>query len=605
MFWQMVRSSSKSTDRGAGRRSGSLLTAPKIIYELDFLFILLFDRIARSIVRAFELERALASSMIRIHPLVYGARAVGYTVISIFVGMSVVSLAALLGSNIMVLVSLLMIGILIPIVVFTIFIAYPVIMRSRRKSLTESELPFLASYASIMARGGVSLARTMEAFRRSQLFQGLRMEAQEFFRRIGLFGRDPITAIEEIASHHPSQVFRDFILGYVITLRTGGDVVHYLETKVEDFFRRQGEMIRQMVQRLGVYIEIYMLVAIVGGISLFVLFTSAGGIQAGARYSGMDPMILILYNFLGLPIFSAAIMYAAHTTQPRWGIGFREISYVAIFSALFALIIYLTVVIVTGGYLVYSGIFTRQSVLGQVTGISAALLTVSIPTWLAYRRATKDLRNLERNAASYIEDVSELRKTGLSPEKALIEASKRDHGPLNPLVRRLATALSIGMDIEDAVRMSLQNTRSWLLRVMFRFTIDSIKVGGGSPEVFHLLARYSASISEAYERLRTSLRMYIIMPYIGAILFLVTSVVYLSLIIARPIPGLGGEIDVTSIHRLNMIASSAAIVNSWIMGLVAGKISGLSIGEGFKHATLITIVATIALWIFSLTTMPP
>jgi len=601
----MVRGSNKSADRGSEGRARSFIVAPRIIYELDFLFVLLFDRIARSIVRAFELERALASSMIRTHPLVYGARAIGYTVISIFVGMSIVSLAALLGSNILVLASILMIGILIPIVVFTSFIAYPVIMRSRRRNLTESELPFLASYASIMARGGISLASAMEAFRRSQLFQGLRIEAQEFFRRIGLFGRDPITALEEIASYHPSQVFRDFILGYVITLRTGADVIHYLETKVEDFFRRQGEMIRQMVQRLGIYIEIYMLVTIVGGISLFVLFTSAGGIQIGGRYSGMDPMILIFYNFLGLPLFSAAIMYAAHTTQPRWGIEFRDISYAALFSALFAPILYLTVVIMTGGYLVYSGIFTRQSVLGQISGISAALLTVSIPTWLAYRRATKGLRALERHAASYIEDVSELRKTGLSPEKSLIEASKRDHGSLNPVVRRLATALSIGMDIEDAVRMSLHNTRSWLLRVMFRFTIDSIKVGGGSPEVFYLLARYSASISEAYERLRSSLRLYIIMPYIGAILFLVTSVVYLSLVIARPIPGLGGEVDVASIHRLNMIASTAAIVNAWIMGLVAGKISGLSIGEGFKHASLITIVSTIALWIFSLSTMPP
>lgn len=601
----MVRGSNKSADRGSEGRARSFIVAPRIIYELDFLFMLLFDRIARSIVRAFELERALASSMIRTHPLVYGARAIGYTVISIFVGMSIVSLGALLGSNIMVLASILMIGILIPIVVFTSFIVYPVIMRSRRRNLTESELPFLASYASIMARGGISLASAMEAFRRSQLFQGLRIEAQEFFRRIGLFGRDPITALEEIASYHPSQVFRDFILGYVITLRTGADVIHYLETKVEDFFRRQGEMIRQMVQRLGVYIEIYMLVAIVGGISLFVLFTSAGGIQIGGRYSGMDPMILIFYNFLGLPLFSAAIMYAAHTTQPRWGIEFREISYAALFSAFFAPILYLTVVIMTGGYLVYSGIFTRQSVLGQISGISAALLTVSIPTWLAYRRATKGLRALERHAASYIEDVSELRKTGLSPEKSLIEASKRDHGSLNPVVRRLATALSIGMDIEDAVRMSLHNTRSWLLRVMFRFTIDSIKVGGGSPEVFYLLARYSASISEAYEKLRSSLRMYVVMPYIGAILFLVTSVVYLSLVIARPIPGLGGEVDVASIHRLNMIASTAAIVNAWIMGLVAGKISGLSIGEGFKHASLITIVSTIALWIFSLSTMPP
>jgi flagellar protein FlaJ len=600
----MARTSERAERSPQARSAGQTLKY-RIVYDLDFLFLLLFDGIARRVVRAFELDKAIASAMIRTHPLVYGARSIGYTVIAILVGVTLIGIGTAFRASLAAFASFLLAGILLPIVVFTTFIAYPVVKRSNRKSLVESEMPFLASYISIMARGGVSMARSMEAFRRSPLFPGLRIEAQEFFRRIGLFGRDPLTALEEIASYHPSQVFKDFVLGYVVTLRSGGDVVHYLETKVEDFFRRQGEAIRQMIQKLGIYIEIYMIVAIVGGISLFVLFTSAGGIQARGLAGGYDPIILMLFNFLGLPLFSAVIIYAAHVAQPRWGIEGRDIAYTALFSALIAPLSYLTTIIVTGGYLVFSGIFTRQSVLGQVTGISAALLTISIPAWMAYRRATKGVRALEKQAASYIEDVSELRKTGLSPEKSLIEASKRDHGPLNPIVRRLAVALEMGFDIEEAVRRSIHGLRSWLLRVMFRFTIDSIKVGGGSPEVFYFLARYSASISEAYERLKSGLRIYIIMPYIGAILFMVTSIVYLSLVIAQPIPAIGGRTDVSSIHRLNLIASTASIVNSWIMGLVAGKISGLSMGEGFKHASMITILATIIAWIFSLATIPP
>jgi len=586
----MARTSERAERSPQARSAGQTLKY-RIVYDLDFLFLLLFDGIARRVVRAFELDKAIASAMIRTHPLVYGARSIGYTVIAILVGVTLIGIGTAFRASLAAFASFLLAGILLPIVVFTTFIAYPVVKRSNRKSLLESEMPFLASYISIMARGGVSMARAMEAFRRSPLFPGLRIEAQEFFRRIGLFGRDPLTALEEIASYHPSQVFKDFVLGYVVTLRSGGDVVHYLETKVEDFFRRQGEAIRQMIQKLGIYIEIYMIVAIVGGISLFVLFTSAGGIQAGGLAGGYDPIILMLFNFLGLPLFSAVIIYVAHGAQPRWGIEGRDIEYTALFSALIAPLSYLTTIIVTGGYLVFSGIFTRQSVLGQVTGISAALLTISIPAWMAYRRATKGVRALEKQAASYIEDVSELRKTGLSPEKSLIEASKRDHGPLNPIVRRLAVALEMGFDIEEAVRRSIH--------------IDSIKVGGGSPEVFYLLARYSASISEAYERLKSGLRIYIIMPYIGAILFMVTSIVYLSLVIAQPIPAIGGRTDVSSIHRLNLIASTASIVNSWIMGLVAGKISGLSMGEGFKHASMITILATIIAWIFSLATIPP
>jgi flagellar protein FlaJ len=89
------------------------------------------------------------------------------------------------------------------------------------------------------------------------------------------------------------------------------------------------------------------------------------------------------------------------------------------------------------------------------------------------------------------------------------------------------------------------------------------------------------------------------MPYIGAILFMIISTIYLSLVIAQPIPIIGGKIDIAAIHRLSLIAGITSIVNSWIMGIVAGKISGLNIGEGFKHATLLTIIATTIAWILT------
>ncbi|MEM0473072.1 MAG: hypothetical protein QXX84_09270, partial [Sulfolobales archaeon] len=86
---------------------------------------------------------------------------------------------------------------------------------------------------------------------------------------------------------------------------------------------------------------------------------------------------------------------------------------------------------------------------------------------------------------------------------------------------------------------------------------------------------------------------------IGAILFAVTSTIYLSLVIVRPLPVIGGGgIDIATIYRLSLMASLASIMNAWMMGIVAGKISGLSVGEGFKHATILTIITTIIIWIF-------
>ncbi|PWV37179.1 MAG: hypothetical protein DJ555_03445 [Desulfurococcaceae archaeon] len=572
----------------------------RIIDGLDRVFVLLFDRIGLSIVRAFELDRAIVSAMIRTNPRIYGARIVGYTLIALLIGAAIVGVSLLVRPNIAVFVIMVLTGMLLPIAVFSIFITYPVMAMSRRKRLVESELPFFASYISIMARGGVPISKAMETFRKTPLFKGFRLEAQEFFRKLGLFGGDPMTTLEEISSHHPSQIFRDFVLGYVITLRTGGDIVRYLEARVEEFFRKQEDMLRQMIQKLGVYMELYMVTSIVGGLGLLILFTSAGWVQTGRfAAAGYDPTILILFNFVGLPLLSTAIIYGAHTTQSRWGFELRDVIYLALFAAIISPLPYLLVILTTGGYQAFSGIYTKQTILGQVLGVAIALLTVSTPAWIAYRRAAKGLRALERYVALYIENVSGLRKTGLPPERCFIEAAKKEHGPLNPVVRRLAAAIEMGIDMEEAAKRSLYGVRSWLVRVIFRLAIDAVKVGGGSPEIFYLLARYTSSIMEAYERLRTTLRIYVFLPYIGAILFAVTSTIYLSLVIVRPLTVIGGGgIDIATIYRLSLMASLASIMNAWIMGIVAGKISGLSVGEGFKHATILTLIATIIIWIF-------
>jgi len=572
----------------------------RMIYSLDRVFVLLFDRIGLSIVRTFELDRAIISAMIRANPRVYGARIVGYTLIALLIGIAIVGAALLVRPSIVLLVIMVLAGVLLPLLVFILFIAYPVMAMSRRKRLIESELPFFASYISIMARGGVPIAKAMEAFRRTPLFKGIRLETQEFFRKLGLFGGDPIATLEEISYYHPSQIFKDFMLGYIVTYRTGGDVVRYLETRVEEFFRKQEEMIKQMIQKLGVYMEAYMVTSIIGGLGLLILFTSAGWIQGGRfAVTSYDPTVLILFNFVGLPLLSVAIIYGAHTAQSKWGFELRDVIYLALLVATVSPLPYLLVILAIGGYQVFSGIYTKQAILGQVLGIAIALLTISTPAWLAYRRATKGLRALERYTALYIENVSGLRKTGLAPERCFIEASKGEYGPLNPIVRRLAAAIEMGIDIEEAIRRSLYGVRSWLIRVIFRLAIDAVKVGGGSPEIFYLLARYASAIAEAYERLRTNLRIYVFLPYIGAILFAITSTVYISLVIAQPPPMIGGrEIDTATIYRLSLMASLASIMNAWMMGIVAGKISGLSVGEGFKHATILTTITTIVIWIF-------
>ena len=51
---------------------------------------------------------------------------------------------------------------------------------------------------------------------------------------VRMLGMDQLAAIEEVARYHPSRKFSEFLYGYTAIMRTGGDLVSYLESRVKE-----------------------------------------------------------------------------------------------------------------------------------------------------------------------------------------------------------------------------------------------------------------------------------------------------------------------------------------------------------------------------------
>ncbi|MEM1873769.1 MAG: type II secretion system F family protein, partial [Acidilobaceae archaeon] len=196
----------------------------------------------------------------------------------------------------------------------------------------------------------------------------------------------------------------------------------------------------------------------------------------------------------------------------------------------------------------------------------------------------------------FLRELAETRKTGLAPEKAIVMLSKRDYGPLNPVLRRIASSLSLGSDLERAVAVALRGYKNWLLLATMRFLVDAITYGGGSPETLDSLARYSKSLAELEEELSKKLRVYMMMPYIGAVLVAGSSMLMIGLASQSIAVGVTGPRLEAMMHQLmlvSLVASLGAVMNSWLMGLTAGKIANGTIAAGFIHAILTTSLAMV------------
>ena len=353
--------------------------------------------------------------------------------------------------------------------------------------------------------------------------------------------------------------------------------------------------------------EAYAAVAVLGTLSLYIFFIISGLIGAGGGFGGTAG--IILYSFVVLPLIVILILMMLSSLLPSQE-NIREPYAYLFISAPLGLLVALAGIALSGGIgnLVVQNSVNTARIRSIVIAVSTGLIVVSLGPAIVYMRKVRRERAISRSLANFFRDLSEVRRTGLSPEKSIIMLSERDYGPLTPIIKRIAGALSIGLHVEKAVRHAIRGYRNWVLRVTMRFLVDAMEVGGGNPHTLDSLARYISSLVEINEQLRKRLRAYIIMPYFGAIMVAVTSILTLTMLVSAvaktglvgatqggTIGGLKVNIQPENIANLLLIAALASVFNAWLSGLVAGKIQDQSLAAGFLHAALLTAITMVVL----------
>jgi flagellar protein FlaJ len=336
---------------------------------------------------------------------------------------------------------------------------------------------------------------------------------------------------------HPSARYRDFMLGYTTTVRTGGDVVHYLEIRAQDIFNARMTELRIIAERMSFYTELYITVAVILALAFYIFFTIATIFPAASAFGGT--LQLLLFTFVALPSLTLLIIYLIHAAQPKNPIYIKSPYRSFLFIGLPIGFILLPLSIVALDSILEGAELTYLRIAGYSLGLALTLIAVSVPPAIMYTMEKRRVKGMAEATSSFLRDLAEIRKTGLSPERSIIAIASRDYGPLNRVVKKLAAALSLGLSIEDSLRSALRGLRDWLLIANMRFLADSIEYGGGGPEVLETLARYAHNLVELDKELRRRLRTYMVMPYMGAILVSAASIMVLSFA-ARTVEAVGG-----------------------------------------------------------------
>jgi len=459
----------------------------------------------------------------------------------------------------------------------------------------ERELPFAVMIFTLMAASGITIYEGWKKLCSIDLLPKFQREAQDLVRKVEISGYDPLTVMYKKAEETRSKSYRDFLAGYVSAVKSGGSVVSFLRSKLRSIFEVRNAAAVQSVERLGTLVETYtvMLIVTLCIYILSVVMPSASFFELSAK--GWTPTVsqpvIYLLIFFVTPLLSVILMLIAHVARKSNLMNIKRLYYKAAFPVIGTLIFFLLVM------------FTPQlrfitELLGLPGLVLICLVIVSLPPSIDYHKIARTNFSAEEGMPSFLRDITEARKTGLSSEKSIVHASKRKgYGKFSETLRLVRNQITWGISLKKVFINIKKKIQSWPVLVNFLVLAETIRIGGGSATALEILSEYSEKERDIEKNKRAMLKPYIILSLVWSILIALTTTVVLMTMYTLTqvtVPGLA-EATYAMVQQLIEVFSAGIIFQCWMSGFFIGKVSEGSFAAGFKYSVMLAITAYVSL----------
>jgi flagellar protein FlaJ len=457
------------------------------------------------------------------------------------------------------------------------------------------ELPFAALLFTLLAASGVTIYESWKKISKIDLLPTFQKEAREVVRQVEILGYDPLSVMHKRADRTKSKSYREFLLGYVSSVRSGGNVVNYLKSKLRSTFEVQSAAAIRSVEKLGTLVEAYavMLIVTLCTYILFIVFatTSVFEPMKASGTPGVSVFTVCILIFFVNPLISIIFMVIANSERKSNLLGIRKPYKAAVLPAFGASGFVAAVFLLQPlQYLMSPDMFPLL--------ITTCLLVVSVPPAVIYIRLAKVNAAAENAMPNFLRDVTEARKTGLSPEKCIIHAAERTgYGRFSETLSLIRSQMEWGVSLRNVFANIKQKIQTWPVLVNFLILVETIKIGGGSATALEILTEYSEKQKDVDSNKISLLRPYVILAFIWSVLIALTTTMVAMTIYAMTqlsLPGSAAMPLGVMQQQINLF-SIGIILQCWLSGFFVGKVNEGTFAAGFKYSAMLVFTAYISL----------
>ncbi len=225
-----------------------------------------------------KLKQDLQSAHISVNADVYMAEGLMYTIISFIVLLSVLFFVSaimlpILNTTLTPIFSLSLIGLsaLGSLIAYGFFLKLPSLKANSRGKKIDMNLSYALNFVAAMSSAGVTPTEIFKSLSQQSIYGEVQKEASWIYRDATLLGKDILSSIRENMHRTPSEKFKEFLQGLIVTVTSGGSLKSFFSAKAKQFMVENRQKQKQTIESLGIMAESYVTAAVAGILLLFIV----------------------------------------------------------------------------------------------------------------------------------------------------------------------------------------------------------------------------------------------------------------------------------------------------------------------------------------------
>jgi flagellar protein FlaJ len=503
-------------------------------------------------------------------------------------------------------------GIIIPPLVYLVYtINVSQRIESRRIGI-DSETPIFSSVFLVFLKAGLNVRFVFDYLARSNALANISGISAYISKRMKFLGESTEEAITNSLPTSPSKLFNDFLTTYVTAIRTGAPVVDTIYSKTKDLLKAVEVSAADAASKLEGIGEGYVIWLSSGFITFFLamiieaLFPSFGG---GSSFKLLGAMAVLL-----IPAINLLFVYIVDATQfkfPERPLKANKLFFITFPVGLLVMFVILAIInkippfVGTPNQLVMfltlSG--AESSINPTVIAITIGLLIASIPPGILAMKEVKRGTGYDIYVVAFLRAVSEGLRAGLSPEAVIrnLRGSK-EMGKFNTVLDTIDIYNRLGYPLKDSFKKAAEQIMDFSSKVSLISLADMIEIGSLTPETVEFLADQISTQIRIRREYISRIKVLLYTPYVGIILALVASVLLGNSMVYVLSQQHGASLSYGPLAEAQVllpnalyIISVSSLFNSFLAGLLVGKLSSGRTSVGLIHSAILVIITVILL----------